>query len=636
MKFGMCRWAKGWESKKILFLMFVFIFSLLTDIRLYAQEIVQFSVSKKEVVFLVDASKSMVGRGDNAIMDFVRQILYSLPSDVRAGLVVYNTEIQDIAEVGSPPEKIERILGAAEYVGYSNAGQGLKQSISLFSDEKDVERHVILVSDGEIDMRSTEETEASREEFVQCARQAADKAIKIHIVAVEGIPDVEKEILKAAEISGGNIYIEGTDREIYIEETDGNTYMEGTGNGIYAEGLGGSLPQIAWDILWRQFNFPRKSIGIIEGSGGTFHIEIPQGGVSKVKVLLAGGSEMENVEARYTAGSGRVTTGNQFAVAALTNPKESIDITFSLTEPSTVEAWLVMEYQAVLDVGVEYRTEIMQEEKTEPIYRHYMDMEIKLAGGNNGNINVWRQGNYEGHMAAYTVNGEEYEGEIKSGVISHTMPADGLDMVEVDVGMDSFYEIYGEVDPVQIKVELPPAPVQEVDYRPLWYILGGLAAALVLILAVWMGKRKTALVYVQHTDLGKQPEKYEVKSCQYTGKLNLYVVQTPNDRDIAPQTIRLFGRKSGRMTLEWMLNSCGIKLGNVGAEDIVFYPGPEKTIVVMDQSEQCTVMRGMEILKKGIGYPVNYNEKITATMEDGVTELEIHYKNLKPSEQQAP
>ena len=78
----------------------------------------------------------MVGRGDNAIMDFVRQILYSLPSDVQAGLVVYNTEIQDIAEVGSPPEKMERILGAAEYAGYSNAGQGLKEALSLFSDEK--------------------------------------------------------------------------------------------------------------------------------------------------------------------------------------------------------------------------------------------------------------------------------------------------------------------------------------------------------------------------------------------------------------------------------------------------------------------------------------------------------------------
>ena len=101
MKFEMCRWAKGWESK-----------------------IVQFSVSKKEVVFLVDASKSMGGRGDNAIMDSVRQILYSLPSDVQAGLVVYNTGIQDIAEVGSSPEEMERILGVAEKHRGSRSFQG--------------------------------------------------------------------------------------------------------------------------------------------------------------------------------------------------------------------------------------------------------------------------------------------------------------------------------------------------------------------------------------------------------------------------------------------------------------------------------------------------------------------------------
>jgi len=67
-------------------------------------------------------------------------------------------------------------------------------------------------------------------------------------------------------------------------------------------------------------------------------------------------------------------------------------------------------------------------------------------------------------------------------------------------------------------------------------------------------------------------------------------------------------------------------------EDIVFYPGADKAVIVMDQSKQCTVMRGMEILKKGIGYPVFYHEKLTITLEDGMTELEIHYKNLKPRE----
>lgn len=80
---------------------------------------------------------------------------------------------------------------------------------------------------------------------------------------------------------------------------------------------------------------------------------------------------------------------------------------------------------------------------------------------------------------------------------------------------------------------------------------------------------------------------------------------------------------------------CGIRLGKIGAEDIVFYPGYDKSLIVMDQSEQCTVMRGTEILKKGMGYPVYYNEKITVTFEDSITEMELYYKNLKPSEQES-
>ena len=39
----------------------------------------------------------MGGREDDAITDAVRQILYSLPADIRTGLVVYNTDIQGIA-----------------------------------------------------------------------------------------------------------------------------------------------------------------------------------------------------------------------------------------------------------------------------------------------------------------------------------------------------------------------------------------------------------------------------------------------------------------------------------------------------------------------------------------------------------
>lgn len=45
-------------------------------------------------------------------------------------------------------------------------------------------------------------------------------------------------------------------------------------------------------------------------------------------------------------------------------------------------------------------------------------------------------------------------------------------------------------------------------------------------------------------------------------------------------------------------------------------------------------MRGMEILKKGTGYPVYYNGKITVSFEDEKTEMELHYRNLKPGERE--
>lgn len=609
MRFGSGRWEKHKTIEKILLPVLILSCFLSMNSISYAQEDIHFSVSEKEVVFLVDASKSMGKREDGAVTDTVRQILYSLPSNIRAGLVVYNTDIQGVAETGSEPGQIDHILSTIEYTGYSNAGLGLEQAVSLFSDEENSEKHIILVSDGEIDMKSDEESEASKEKFMQEAERAADQGIRIHIMTVDGLPDEEREVLGAAQISGGEIFKEGPD---------------------------GELCRIAEEILYGQFNYPRKAVGIMEGSSGNFHVEIPVDGAFRVKVLLMGNGEMENVNAGYMAESGQVITGKRFAVVDLYRPEGAVDVTFDLKETSTVEAWLVAEYQTVLDVGMEYRTETIQEEKgREPIYIHYADLEIRMSGQNGENPNLWATEYYNGQSVQYTVNGEEFDGKIEDGAIRHTLVVDGQEEVEVSVRTDAFYEIYGETTPVKVPVELPPDPVAETDHRPLWYILGGLGAALVILLVIWRRKGKEALVYVGNSSSKNNLEKYEVKSCQYTGKLNLYVVQTPNGRDIAPQTLRLFGRKSGRITLEWILNNCGIKLGSVGAGDIVFYPGPEKAVVVMDQSEQCTVMRGMEILKKGIGYPVYYNEKLTVTMEDGITELEIHYKNLKPSERES-
>lgn len=86
------------------------------------------------------------------------------------------------------------------------------------------------------------------------------------------------------------------------------------------------------------------------------------------------------------------------------------------------------------------------------------------------------------------------------------------------------------------------------------------------------------------------------------------------------------------MTLDWVLNSCNLGFRKIGADDVTFYPGPDQSIIVMDQSEWYTVLRGTEILREGMGYPTLLDRRLTIYSENETAEMEIYYKNLKPGE----
>ncbi|MGN0330893.1 MAG: hypothetical protein ACI4D5_06570, partial [Kineothrix sp.] len=404
----------------------------------------------------------------------------------------------------------------------------------------------------------------------------------------------------------------------------------------YAQGKDGTLSRIAGEVVSKQLGFSGKAVGTMEGKSGNFHIELPQSSVSAVKILLTGNCSMESVNADYAAENGRIITGKCFAVIDLKHPDgRPVDVSFELESASAVSASMLTEYQAAVSVEPKYTSRAV-ENGGEKGYKHFAELLIDLRNRRGDQESLWKNGLPEGSTVRYTINGKEYEGEIKDGILQHSMQVDGVEQIEVSVELKPSYGIYEVMQPGKIQVELPPDPMPEprIDYGPLWMIVGGLAALLLVILVLWVRKGRTNLVYVASPRLGREPGKYEAKSCQYSGKFNLYVVQTKNGRDIAPCTFTLFGKKSSRITLEWILNNCGIRLGSNETGDILFYPGAEKAVIVMDQSESCTVMRGMEILKKGIGYPVYYHEKLTVTLEDGLTELELHYKNLKAGERE--
>lgn len=574
-----------------------------------------FSVNAGEVVFLLDTSESMnIHDEDRLSIDAVRQTIYSLPSEYKKGLVAYGTDIQTEIPFDVKTDQWESRLEGLSFSGYTNAGEGLKRALNLFSNEENVDRYIIMLTDGEVDMPDEKNIENSFRLYEETSQMAKERGVKICIVAIGSDLNSEKtQIFNSAEVTGGIIYRVG--QSATISETINR-------------------------ILFEYMKFPRSSLGVTSGKGGSISAELPSTGAENVKIILSG-QGLENITADYTARSGEILSGQDFAVIDITRPSgEAVKITFETYETASVEAYMIIEYEAELQAEADYRIiKNESEPKTGSIrnqeitYTHFADIAISLVDSNGKNNSIWNSPYYEGTKVTLRINGEPVSGIIHNGEISYSMQIDGLKEVEIEVETESFSEQFRDLEPVNILFSPPPEPVENPDYKLIWIILGVLFLLIFGILLIRLKAKNSTIIYMEPSATGKETERRSgVKTNSYTGKLNLYVIQTRSGEDIAPQTYRLFGRQSAKITLNQILSFCGIRFGKIGAEDIAFYPGYDKSLVVMDQSEKCTVMRGTEILKKGMGYPIYYNGKITVTFEDGITEIELYYKNLKPNE----
>jgi len=583
-----------------------------------AEESQETGATDGEVVFLLDASASMNRQDkDRLAIDAVRQGVHSLPGSYRAGFVAYNTKVQAVSPLWSARGELDDQLNAITYTGYTDAGHGLEQAVELFSEKEGVERLIVMLSDGEIDMPDAGQRDDSRAMYTQAVNRAKEKGIKICIIAVgSGINDPRLHIFDGAEQTNGS---------------------------VYWEGQSGSLSRIIDRIVTDKLSFSRQAAGVSDAGGGNVHVEVPEG-AERITLLLTSEAELDSVRADYRAGSGQTIAGKHFATVEMNRPSPgAADLYFETSDLSGAQASLVAEFTVRPELTVTYRSEEQPRTKEEikknipPRYAHWADIAIGLADTGGGHVSLWEAEGCEGMEIPYVLNGVPYTGVVRNGRIENTIPADGINRVEVTVDTGGMEGIYHVEQPVSAEIVKYPDPEFEpaTDYRPLAAVMAALAAALICLLAFQVRKRNAAVIYVAHPPVPNGPaRKMGTKTCSYSGKINMYVVRTADGRDIPPQTYRLFGRSSGRMTLDQILTSCGIRLRKIGAEDIIFYPGPEHSLIVMDQSERCTTLRGAEILKKGMGYPVYYGEKVTITFEDEATELEIHYRALKPGERE--
>lgn len=562
----------------------------------------------KEIVFLLDASESMRNNDPGkSTAEGIAQLVYSMPGDSKIGFAAYNTKVcasQGLLD-NSGRDAVAEAAKNTVYEGYSNAGAGLAEAVSFFSEE-DKEKYIIMFSDGEIDMPDKEQAEEARSAYVEAANQAKEKGIKIYIIAIGNELESKMHIFDGAELTGGAVYWENQ-----------------------SSSLSGLLEKIAAE----QLGIPRQKLGVTDAGGGNVHAKLPPN-ASRIKIIVISDEPLSDVKADYSAQEGRVITGANYAAADMVRPdSQYADIHFQTKDIAGVQAYLLVEYEAMLKMDVTYRIEeVPGEKEEEPSYEHFADISLKLTDVFGEQENLWDE-KFEGKEIVVKINDEPYNVSIKNGQIQMSVPADDMEEIKAEIEMESEDAIYYIKQPAvgQIEKYPDPEPEKKPDYRPLWAILILLLVSVFAVILWWIKKKNTTVIYMSAPREDSE-KKIETKNCTYSGRFTMYVVRNKDGRDIPPQTYVLFGKAPTRLSLDKILNSCGIKCGKIGAEDIIFYPGPDHSVILMDQSERCTVMRGTEIVKKGMGYPIFYNEKITVAFEDEMTEMEIHYKNISPGE----
>ena len=163
-------------KSKVIFFAISFLFLIYIPVRAS-------SVKKvSETVFLFDSSVSM-GEPEVSVRvkSLINDLLSSVPKEIKIGYISYNTDIVDVKEISEDRDSIREKLEASSYFGYSNTGVGLKRAVDLLPQGG----KIFWFCDGEIDMKSSEEIETSKNEFNEALLRAKELGIEINICSFE-------------------------------------------------------------------------------------------------------------------------------------------------------------------------------------------------------------------------------------------------------------------------------------------------------------------------------------------------------------------------------------------------------------------------------------------------------------------
>lgn len=554
------------------------------------------SVGAKEIVFVLDASGSMQGNdAEHLAADAINQMINSMLSNVDVGFVAFGDGVTDVVPLTGHDgrEKLTQKVSATSYIGYTDAGGALETAVSLFSGTSPAARYIVILSDGEIAMKAKEETAHSVAQYEAAVATAKNKDITIFTIGLEDeLADVNNSIFEAAKQSGGKTY--------YAPTAD-------------------DLQNTINTILWSDLGFRKSSVASVTASGKEDHItvKLPGAGADTVRILLSSAASVGDMSVNCSSEEMKIYSGKKFGIVELKKPTaQDIEVRFTGSAGQRVSAELVAEYRAVADAAVTYEDDINYERVLRTA-----TVNITLKNFENQNENLLADSYFEGKDVRLTIAGEEQDAKIQNGAIMFQREVASAQTLDIGVALPYSSINMFPVVPVSVILEAPPPPPIP---PPTWtvqdtiaLVIGGMLVLGAIVTAVIMRLRR--------------PYRCEINYAYgFFGKLDCYIVWAKaGEYEIPPFSFQL-GQldKQKKINLAQLLQLGNINLEFQGAEKIWFFVGPEKSLLVKNNSKAELIFAGSTI---GTGGQVQlvFGQKIYICFERDVDEIELYYRNVK-------
>lgn len=536
--------------------------------------------SSREIICLLDSSVSMNDNDFNKLApDSINLILNTASNEDKVGFVSYNDIVQCVEPLESNRSKILNSINNVTYEGYTNAGAGLEKAISLFSDEENKKRYVILITDGEIMLPNDADTLNSISLYEKTLQEATNKNIKIITVAIGGkqnAPDV-------------NVY--GSDKQKIYESNTAN-----------------DLLQIIRQILYDDLGFQKISVstGIIQNNSIDIDLPINANLLRNVKVLITSNGLLNNVAINYNAKDRILYKGKQYALLELINPQNNkLALNMDFNSSNYINVDLLIEMVANIKTNIELSSKDTAAVKIIPVSK------------DDETLYLLRDPYFENKNIRIDIQGNSILSKVENGEICFTMPIteEQNDNIEANV----HYEDLG------INMKAPKVLLQMPQRNNYIFYIVSIIVGIFFIVVILLWNKKSR----RPVDDIKTISPYE-----YAGKLKIYITKLKEDIDIAPMEYNLYRRFSREeISLAEILHQCGIELKLEGADKIIFSPGAQKALVLANNSD-CTILKNRELLIKNYNTMIYYNERFYITFEDEFSEAILEYRSIKPSERQ--